>query len=115
MIRGLKNVFNVGDVADFSPYSGNIFFPKGMGVRGSFGRFPHCYVINVPNIFSIWKYMEAHLCSILTRTGGGGASGILSGRPDWFLLDYTRVAVNIADLVLWQAGQHQRGQAYWQK
>ena len=59
--------------------------------------------------------METHLCSILTRTGGGGASGILSGRPDWFLLDYTRVAVNIADLVLWQAGQHQRGQAYWQK
>jgi len=30
--------------------------------------------------------MEAHLCSILTRTGGGGASGILSGRPDCFYL-----------------------------
>ena len=67
-IRGLKNVFNVGDVADFSPYSGNIFFPKGMGVRGSFGRFPHCYVINVPNIFSMEVY---------------GSSPMLYSNADW--------------------------------
>ena len=31
---------------------------------------------------------KSHLCSILTRTGGGGASGILSGKPGWQRRDY---------------------------
>ena len=69
-----------------------------------------------------------HLCSILTLTGGGGASGILSGKPvsfcqflwpDYscdFLGDFNSFQLILSshsNLVLWQEVQRLRGQAYY--
>ena len=69
-----------------------------------------------------------HLCSILTLTGGGGASGILSGNPvsfcqflwpDYscdFLWDFNSFQLILSshsNLVLWQEVQRLRGQAYY--